>query len=330
MALTSSCCNFYFSLSPVYTYVGIALSVLLGFLSYRYVEKIKLNVAFKSRLAYLTSAPWRLSLVIALLGYSVFITSGALFREPEALQHNIKQALLAMDDWDYPTHTNLNVGKSAITFIKGTTDKNILMIGASHIEQTYPYVNSTNNEYNVYYLTEGGCFLTPSYVHPSWDCSNIQEYKNVLSVIKFDKIVSSIFLMHNYLSDEADEREKQINLRIQEYDQFLRFAKQHSKEVFIILGEPIGEEFDPKLSVKHNFPAYISVEQARENYVVQEYVLTQLQNLEDVIVIDPIEYLCTNICKVKDSSGTYYYKDVSHFRPWYAKQVLQYLDVIFH
>ena len=68
---------------------------------------------------------------------------------------------------------------------------------------------------------------------------------------------------------------------------------------------------------------------ARKNYEIHMEAIEKFKNLDGITIIDPIEYLCTDICKVMDNNFNYFYKDRAHFRPWYAKESLQYLDVIF-
>ena len=67
---------YYFSLNNNYIYIGIALSVLLGFLSNKYIEKIKLKSDFNKRLDYLKCKPLYLVLTVGIAGYIVISTNG--------------------------------------------------------------------------------------------------------------------------------------------------------------------------------------------------------------------------------------------------------------
>ena len=64
-----------FELPEYYVYLGMALSVLLGFLSYKYVEKIKFRNDFPSLLSYFKSKPIYIAGAIAILGSLLFIKS---------------------------------------------------------------------------------------------------------------------------------------------------------------------------------------------------------------------------------------------------------------
>ena len=73
-----------FSLPNYYIYIGIASSVLIGFLSYKYIEKIKFPRSFPNLLSYLKCKPIYISLVCMAIGTSLYATNG--------VKLNIRQA----------------------------------------------------------------------------------------------------------------------------------------------------------------------------------------------------------------------------------------------
>lgn len=320
---------YWYSLSAIYSYVGILLSVLLGFISYKYIESFKFKRKFTRPTEYLKFKPLYFTVFVSLLGFTIAYSNGLSYRVPDDIKLKNINAMKAIDDWDYP-QPNLKVGNSEIRFIKGSTDKNILFIGASHIEQTYPYVKNNNGEYNVYYLTVGGCFVAPSSKHPKHSCKNIQDYKPLISSVGFDKIVSSIYLLDTRLSKEQESGRDELEIRVAEYKEFLGFAKKNTNEIFVISGEPIGKEFDPKQSTRNNLRHYITKEEAKSNYKEQYKLLKDIGNMEGIKIIDPIEHLCDDVCMVLSSDLEFYYKDKTHMRPWYSKGFLGYLGPIFN
>lgn len=62
-----------FPLPKYYIFPGIALSILLGFLSYKYVEKIRFRNDFSSLFSYLRSKPIYIAGVVALVGGVLFV-----------------------------------------------------------------------------------------------------------------------------------------------------------------------------------------------------------------------------------------------------------------
>ena len=318
---------YFYSLNDVFIYIGIFFSVLIGFISNKYIEKINFKSDFNTLTNYFSCKPLYMVLSIGVIGSIVFLTDGLNFIYSEEKKLKNSNALIAISDWDYP-EANLKIGGHDIRFIKGSSDKNILFIGASHIEQMFPYVAKINTEYNIYYLTQGGCFLVPSY-RPSLNCSNIKNYKDVMAEVDFEKIVTSLFVLDAYLPKEEATKQKQLDLRVSEFNDFLSFATKKSKKVFLLLGEPKGDEFNPTLSVRHNLKSYITTEQAKNVYVTHYDALQGIIKSDNLIIIDPIKYLCSDVCMVRDDNFKYYYKDSDHMRPWYAKQSLGYLDPVF-
>jgi peptidoglycan/LPS O-acetylase OafA/YrhL len=318
---------YFYSLSEIFIYLGIILSILLGFISNKYIEKLKFSNDFANLFSYFKCKPVHMVLSVGLIGNFIFVSDGIFNRFSDDLQMKYKKATTAIGDWKYP-NPNLKVGNNDVRFIKGSSNKNILFIGASHIEQTYPYVESFSSEYNVFYVTVGGCFVSPSFVHPKWSCSNVQSYKEIINEVGFDKIVTSIYNLDAYLSEDDKVKAEQIETRSAGYNDFLRFAKSASNEVFIILGEPKGSYFDPKLSVRHDSKKYITIKEAREKYTLHYNALDKLDETDGMIIIDPINYLCDKVCMVMDDDFNYYYNDATHMRPWYAKKSLRYLDNI--
>ena len=89
---------YYFSLNDIYIYLGIILSVLLGFLSNKYIEKIKFRNNFSSIIKYLKCKPVYFVLFIGLLGSYIFLSKGAykrfdLSNKVELLINGIKMPL---------------------------------------------------------------------------------------------------------------------------------------------------------------------------------------------------------------------------------------------
>ncbi|MCQ8819295.1 acyltransferase [Pseudoalteromonas agarivorans] len=76
----------YFSLNKNYIYFGIILSALLGYLSNKYIEKIKFRNDFKQPASYLHCKPIYVSILIGLLGSVVFFKDGFINLSSEQYQ----------------------------------------------------------------------------------------------------------------------------------------------------------------------------------------------------------------------------------------------------
>lgn len=67
-----------FALPEYYIYLGMALSILLGFLSYKYIEKINFPRSFPTLLGYLKCKPIYIAGVVGVLGSVLFLKTEAL------------------------------------------------------------------------------------------------------------------------------------------------------------------------------------------------------------------------------------------------------------
>ncbi|WP_017445373.1 acyltransferase family protein [Gayadomonas joobiniege] len=319
---------YWYSLDSLYIYLGILLSIVLGFLSYKYIEAYRFKGDFRSFMSLINCKPILFSIVISLIGYGVYTSEGLDVRFSPETRLKYKEAFEAHKDEEYP-EPNLVIGGNLIRFIEGTSDENILFIGASHIAQTYPYAKINHGKYNVYYLTEHGCFLTPSFKKGVQDCSNIQNYKALFQNINFSKVVTSFYLFRAAIPEDEVQAEAVVANRIKEYDEFLKFAKQHTDELYLVLGEPTGDEFDPKLSIRHGLSLFVTKQAMVESHEVSYKALEKLKELQDVVIIDPLEFFCTDICPTIGENGKYIYYDKTHYRPWFAVEHLTFLEPVF-
>lgn len=67
---------YYYSLNESFIYLGISLSVLLGFISNTYIEKLKFRNDFGNLFSYLKFKPVYMMLVVGIFGRGVFISNG--------------------------------------------------------------------------------------------------------------------------------------------------------------------------------------------------------------------------------------------------------------
>lgn len=317
---------YYNSLPMVYSIGGVIASVGLGFLSYTFIERLQFKNNYKSFTSYLTCYPVIAMGVICAVSSYVYLNNGLYTRYAPAQALVYQQALEALDDWHYPD-ANLTIDGLKIRFIQGETNENILFIGASHIMQTYPYIEEQSKKYNIYYLTKNGCLATPSFKNPKWSCDNLQNYKKLFQQVTFKKVITTAYSFDSYLPDDVELKDTEIKRRITEIDGLLTYFKQNAADVYLLLPEPKGQSFDPLLATRFDLPLQLDVQAVRAQFKIHEHIISQLTTLDRVKIIDPISFLCSEFCDVRDDQG-FYYRDDNHMRPWYARQALQYLHVI--
>jgi len=318
----------YFSLGKYWWCIGILLSVCIGALSYIYIESKSLP-SYKIGFLRYFIGPIKGALIVSLIGFFVFNSQGFVNRVAEPVRSLNLFAMEADKNWYYPKPNQIINGLN-IRKIQGRSEKNILVLGASHIEQIYPYVLNLNSDYNIYFITKSGCLVVPSMRNPKWSCENLQNFEKIFKSINFEKIVTSFYSFDSYLPIVDEKRYEELAIRIKDYDKFLRLVKAKANEVVVILGEPIGDEYDPSLTIKFNHKDFISESTARSNYDIHNMALSKLEELDRVKVIDPINYLCSDgICKTRDSIKGFYYRDRNHMQAWYAIENLSYLNEVF-
>lgn len=314
---------YYHTLPMTWSLLGMTASVVLGYLSYRFIEKIRFKNNFTDIKSYLTCYPILATMVLAAISAYIYLNNGIYFRFTPAQSKIYQQASEALEDWHYPD-ANLRIAGLDIRFIPGNTDENILFIGASHIMQTYPFVEEHSKKYNVYYLTQNGCLPTSSFRNPKWSCDNLKNYQKLLSEVKFKKIIMSAYSFDSYLPKNTDLHDDAMTQRINEIDEMLANLKQHAQEFYLLLPEPRGRSFDPLLAARYNLPLHLDVQQVREDFKNHTFIMSRLKNLDQIKIIDPINFLCTDFCEVRDENG-FFYRDDNHMRPWYARKALEYL-----
>lgn len=308
--------------------VGIPLSVFLGYLSYNFVETKSLSY-YRLQYGRYLLGPLAASIFLIFLCLSSVYLNGFINRLGSSEIELANQVMDAKDDWEYPK-PNLQIQDIDLRLIQGRSKRNILVMGASHIEHIYPYVVSLNSEHNIYFLTQKGCFVTPSVTNPKWSCSNLQNYQKILNSIEFDTIVTSFYNFDSYLPEGIDNQNVELARRTKDFDAFLKDAKQYSQYVYLILGEPRGPEFNPQKSLRKSYPNKISLSEIKKGYQRHNTAIHQLEELDGVTIIDPLEHLCNlDYCLTRNDKNKFYYKDDNHMRPWYAKEKLRYLDSIF-
>ncbi len=85
-----------FALPEYYIYLGMALSILLGFLSYKYVEKINFPRSFPTLLSYLKCKPIYIAGIVGVMGSLTFLKNGVDERFELSAQENEVMSQLVM------------------------------------------------------------------------------------------------------------------------------------------------------------------------------------------------------------------------------------------
>jgi peptidoglycan/LPS O-acetylase OafA/YrhL len=144
---------YYYSLSDIFIYLGIALSVLLGFMSNKYIEKIKFRNNFVGLFSYLKCKPLYMLLAIGLIGGTIkFSHFNHNKSEPTMLGHNYFNS---KGELSFNSSGSVRV-LNDVNDLNDLNDLDLLMLGDSHSAH-YSYGITISNNLKVAHKWVGSC-----------------------------------------------------------------------------------------------------------------------------------------------------------------------------
>jgi peptidoglycan/LPS O-acetylase OafA/YrhL len=237
---------YYFSLNEKFLYFGLSLSLLLGFLSNKYIENIKFRKSFSNVLDCLACKPIWLALIVGLMGVYIFVSggiddplrSGSTSEEAKYLskyhRDNYKKYLpeaysVECDFFDAESYTEksqdipntcVNNGRGGI-FIWGDSHAQALSYG---IRRSFPDVNINQ-------VTSSGCrplvkrdTKTGGEFKRACDRSNNFAQKEIL------KIMPRVIILAQQIDHEQND-----------YNEILQYLHSHNLSTKLILVGPIPQ-----------------------------------------------------------------------------------------
>ena len=184
---------YYFSLTDTYIYSGILLSVLLGFLSNKYIERLKFNNQL-TRYFYFTYKPLYMTFIIGTLSLTIFLNNGDNYWLK--LQNTATQKTYAMlseqaittKHWGIDTdgqqdfsECRFNIrnltpeSESRLETCASNFGSGTLILGDSHAIDLFGMVSSRFNNDFIVGITSGGCRV--------WNDEELCQYANVKKFI---------------------------------------------------------------------------------------------------------------------------------------------------
>ncbi|WP_434938661.1 acyltransferase family protein [Shewanella sp. HL-SH8] len=163
---------YYYSLDKNFIFIGIFASVLLGFFSHKYIEKIKFRNNFTGFLSYGTCKPIYITLFLGIISGGIYMTNGINIKErlgastPQAKFLNLyEEAHRNLDEtyWlkcnTYSSLTNNNTLDVDPSCINEKGQKGVYLWGDSHAEALSFGIRSILTPLNIpfYQKTSAGC-----------------------------------------------------------------------------------------------------------------------------------------------------------------------------
>ena len=310
---------YYYSLSENFVYLGISLSILLGFISNKYIEKRKFRNDFGTLFSYLKCQPVYMMLVAGICGFSVFISNGfedhysdaVVVASYEAINKNPHKC---MSEQKFPCYignkSNIKaiiVGDShadalttAVAYSVDLTEEGIIALTMSgcpfvlNIMSTIEgdacykenirrieYLESNYVDVPVFWVTRTGAYLYgQSNPHR---ITNIKDTKPLIYFTKpYEKAEDALY----------DELRVNLSLTIE------NLLVNHP--VYIVQPTPEMRKNVPRTLAKNlllgngNYDFYISYGlYLQRNQRVRE-LINEVAVMNNIKVLDPIPYLCDN------------------------------------
>jgi peptidoglycan/LPS O-acetylase OafA/YrhL len=328
---------YYFSLNETYIYLGIALSVLLGFLSNKYIEKIKFRNDFGKLFSYLKCKPVYMMLVAGIFGCGVFISNGFEYHYSDAVVVASNEAINknpyeCMSDQKFPCYigneSNIKaiiVGDShadalttAVAYSVDLTEEGIIALTMSSCpfvlnimstkegDRCYKenvrrieYLESNYEDVPVFWVTRTGAYL--------YGQSNPQRIKDIRDTKPL------IYFTNPYnKAEDALYDELRINLSLT-IEKLLV-----SHPVYIVQPTPEMRKNVPMILAKNlllgNGDYDLSIDYSlylQRNERVRN-LINEVAVMNDIEVLDPIPYLCDNGRCMAQFEGRPIYYDGDH------------------
>lgn len=326
---------YYFSLSESYVYLGLSLSLLLGFLSNKYIERIKFQKSFESFKSLLKSKPVLVAIFIAIIGAGTDVSNGFEKHYPDNLVAASNEA------------KNKNIhckGKNKYPcFIGNKDDIKAIIVGDSHARAiataVLPLINLEEN--GIIVLKKAGCPLimnakrvgadsacydinikrmeylethhpdipvfwisrTGSYLYGLSDPIRINDIRDTQPLIYFtEKYKKADEKLYNELKENLNSTIKKIMVNHPVY--ILQPTPEMRRNIPKTLAKNILFDIDDDLSIDYHL--YLD-RNKRIRYLLKEIALSNRSE-----ILDPAAYLCKNDRCMAQFEGRPIYFDGDH------------------
>lgn len=307
-----------FSLPDYYIYLGISLSIFLGFLSYQYIERIKFKNNFSNLLSYSKSKPIYISAFIGLIGTGTYLTNGFIWHYSNDIliisnEATNKNPYKCMEENKFPC------------YIGNSNNIKAIIVGDSHADALTTSLASVFdlNSEGIIALNKSSCPLISNMNSVKTGDECLQENIKRMIFLKNNYPGTPIFWVARtgaYLYGQTDP--KRIN-SVVDTKPSIFFSKKHTefdqsllnelednlnktivelsknRKIYLVLPTPEMKGNVPKIMAKEillgNNDIDLSIEY-NVYYNRNKLIIDVMNNLEknnkNVKVLDPIPYLC--------------------------------------
>ena len=350
-----------FSLSELYTYVGISISILLGFLSHKYIERIKFNSHFPNLLSYMKCKPIYIAGCVGVLGAIIFIYSN--YMTSFRLSSNAIMITNQQNRDPRETQCGLVVNGISSKCFYGSGPVKAIVIGDSHSQAQNVAIGKRAEMHggSILSLTLSGCpTIKDVYKKDSnnlnidYNCGKLisnsiklakDEYPNIPIIVinrtsQYIHGVNESASVYNhkpnlFIDMTFDKRSEayQNNIIDHMVDTICAFTK--ANPVYLVRPTPEIKENVPlrmfrTITTTGNI---ISPQISKQEYSSRQSLAFEMQNTAvkecGAKILDPIPYLCDSNYCYGDSNGIPLYFDDDHLSLYGSRLISPIYDEVF-
>ena len=235
---------FYLSLDAKYSIIGIALSLLLGHLSHRYIENIKFARQFESRKGYLTNKPLLITLVVCFLAGLVVANKGDLKQMPDSYTGISKQVQRSpmskcnIGEYNPPDKACTYFGKDVAWAVFG--DSHSAELSYALAEKLKPH------NIGLQHLIFMSC--PPSYQEPDEFSDCARWYNDAVEHLIEQETIQHIVINHRFTSYWQTEQQTPAEAArsIEQFNKLVNRLAQHKARIYLFSPVPdLGPSYLP-------------------------------------------------------------------------------------
>jgi hypothetical protein len=298
-----------FSLNEYYTYLGVLLSIFLGFLSHQYIERIKFRNNYSNLNQYIKFKPAYMSLILIICGVAVFIENGFIKLSPAIYQKVVNTAIPS----PYREKCHINEYQPANQSCEYfSSNVRWATFGDSHtVELAYALAKKLEyNNIGLKHFSFSGCI--PSYKEDDSFSKCAKWYNESANYILKNKNIENVVIAHRYPNELSNQDKNTILKRI---DKLIIDLAKEKENIYVLYPIPelkihvnkiIDKEYRDNGDIENIKGSSLASYKEGNNIIINHFNNSNYP--KNVHLIKSQDAFCDNknCFSVKDSSSMYF------------------------